>query len=84
MRATTQYEDASYVVTEEWWFVAGIIQKINSLQSYYCIRLGAFYNCIVYNKVFTENGGVITVGGGFIGIIRKIKVFQYAKIQWES
>mmetsp|Transcript_20697 Transcript_20697/g.19724 ORF Transcript_20697/g.19724 Transcript_20697/m.19724 type:complete len:310 (+) Transcript_20697:187-1116(+) len=84
MSGQVQYEDASHIVTEEWWFFAGVIQKFNALQSKYCIRLGSFWNCIIYNNVFVENNGQIIVGGGFLGIIRKVKIFQWPKLEWES
>ncbi len=67
-----------------WYFIVGSIMKINSFQSRSCVRFYTTWSCTTYNTIFADAGGAAIVGGGFIGMIRKIKVFEYPKIEFES
>jgi hypothetical protein len=43
------------------------------------------YSCSIFNEIYAERGSrELVIGGGFVGIIRKVKVFQYPKVKKEA
>lgn len=68
-----------------WYYFGGSIQKISSSQTEFCLLFYTTYFCNTYNQLFTDTGqsGLTYIGGGFIGIIRKVKFFEYPKVQIE-
>jgi cysteine-rich repeat protein len=80
------------VFDRKWYFVAATFKKMNSYQTEICGYFGDYiYECETVNEYFDDvhtsntnsNYGMNTnfiVGGGFIGIIRKIKIHAWAKL----
>ena len=63
--------------TNIWYFLSVSVKKINHQQSIVCMLAAEIWTCQVLRALYSDT--TITsnfeVGGGFSGIIRKLKIF---------
>jgi len=61
------------------------VYKMNHFQSNLCLLFGDQWACKVVNSLYSERGEKkLVIGGGVVGVIRKIKIFSYPKIKSEA
>jgi hypothetical protein len=58
---------------------------MNHFQSNLCLLFGEMWSCKVVNSLYSERGEKkLVIGGGMVGVIRKVKIFSYPKIKSEA
>ena len=84
VNAVYLYETVA-ITDHTWYFFVGTVYKVNSYQSQFCLLFYTQWTCSLYNEIYEDSGSrLLEIGGGFLGIIRKVKVFHYPKIQIEA
>ena len=80
-----RYQLSVTIAQNTWYYFAATIMKINYFQSKQCIQFYTTFNCQIFNQIFTDWGKTaqLRIGEGFLGVIRKVKIFEYPKIQLE-
>lgn len=59
-----------------WYFISVSVKKINHQQSIVCILAAEIWTCQVLNALYSDTiTSNFEIGGGFSGIIRKLKIF---------